>query len=72
MLISADGRVRSREYEWPQRVNAVRAAGRWEIDGSHCIDDATVPEIFQSSTYRLTRDGLVLRQQGRVSEWVRC
>nr|WP_137829492.1 hypothetical protein [Methylobacterium sp. L1A1] len=62
------------EYEFPQRINAVRAVGRgaWEIDGSHRIDDATVPEIFQSSSYRLTRDRLALRQHGRVSDWVRC
>ena len=62
------------EYEFPQRVNAVRSLGRstWEIDGSHRIDDATIPEIFQTNTYRLNRDGFVLRQQGQVSEWIRC
>ncbi len=61
-------------YEFLERINAVRSAGRgaWEIDSSHRIDDATVPEVFQSGTYRLTRDGFVLRQQGQVSEWVRC
>ena len=74
MVISAEDRVGSREYEWPQRINAVRTVGRgaWEIDGSHRIDDVTVPEIFQSSIYQLTRDGFVLRQLGGVSEWVRC
>lgn len=74
MAISTEGRVGSRDYEWPQRINAVRpiSRGTWAIDGSHKIDDVTVPEIFQSSTYQLTRDGFVLRQQGRVSEWVRC
>ena len=74
MEITAESRVGSRQFEWPQRINAVRTLGQGglEIDGSHRIDDATVPEIFQSNTYRLTRDGFELRQQGHMSEWVRC
>ncbi|WP_156394169.1 hypothetical protein [Methylobacterium sp. Leaf94] len=74
MEISAESRVGSREFEFTQRINAVRALGRgvWEIDGTHRIDDATVPEIFQSSTYRLTLDGFELGQRGQASKWVRC
>lgn len=67
-------RIGAYEYEFPQRMNAVRSLGRgvWEIDGSHQIDDAMVLEIFETSTYRMTRDGFELRQQGHVSKWMCC
>lgn len=64
----------NRDFEFPQRVNAVRRVGpqSWQIDGSHRIDAQDVPEIFGTATYTLTRDRLALTRAGETSKWVRC
>lgn len=74
MVISERERGGNYEFEYPQRINAVRRIKpqSWQIDGSHRIDVQDVPEIFGSATYTLTRDGLTLTREGTTSKWVRC
>jgi hypothetical protein len=52
----------------------VRRVGRqaWEIDGSHRIDDLETPDIIDTTTYTLTRDGLVLGTGKTASKWIKC
>jgi len=74
MMITAQERSGNREFEYPQRINAIRRVGpkAWQIDGSHRIDVQDVPEIFGFATYALTPDGLTLTREGSTSRWVRC
>ncbi|WP_162559760.1 hypothetical protein [Methylobacterium radiodurans] len=74
MVISERERSGNRQFEFPQRINAVRRLGpqAWQIAGSHRIDVQDVPEIFGTATYTLTRDGLLLAQEGETSKWVKC
>lgn len=74
MVISERERSGNREFEFTQRINAVRRVGpqSWQIDGSHRIDAQDVPEIFASTTYTLTRDGLASTRAGAVSRWMKC
>ncbi len=74
MMISERERGGNRDFEFPQRINAMRRLGpqAWQIDGSHRIDAQDVPEIFGTATYTLTHDGIALTREGAVSRWVRC
>ncbi|WP_237481878.1 hypothetical protein [Lichenibacterium dinghuense] len=74
MVIAPAGRTGNREFEFPERANAVRRVGpsSWQIDSSHTVDGLEVPEIFSTITYTLTRDGLTLTREGGASKWVRC
>ncbi|KQO49441.1 hypothetical protein ASF24_09905 [Methylobacterium sp. Leaf86] len=66
LTISPLERSGTRDFEFPQKINAVRRIGQaaWEVDGSHTIDDVEEPEIFGTTTYTLTRAGLSLRRAG--------
>ncbi|GJE15613.1 hypothetical protein [Methylobacterium marchantiae] len=74
LTISLQERTGTRDFEFPQKVNAVRRVGQaaWEVDGSHAIDDVEQPEIFATTTYSLTRGGLSLKRDGTTSSWVQC
>lgn len=74
MDISAGERGGNRDLEYSQRINAVRrvAPQSWQVDGSHRVDAQDAPEIFDTATYTLTRDGLTLTRQDETSKWVRC
>ena len=74
MTIFAGERGGNRDFEFPQRVNAVRRVGprAWQIDGSHQVDTQDVPEIFGSATYTLTRVGLTLKRDGSTTSLVQC
>ncbi|MCC0809021.1 hypothetical protein FPV16_22935 [Methylobacterium sp. W2] len=74
LTISPQERSGTRNFEFPQRINAIRRVGQasWEVDGSHAIDDVEQPEIFGTTTYTLTRGGLALKRDGTTSSWVQC
>lgn len=74
MVIALAGRTGNREFEFPERANAVRRVdpGSFQIDSSHTVDGLDTPEIFSTATYTLTRDGLTLTRDGLASKWVRC
>ncbi|WP_237480597.1 hypothetical protein [Lichenibacterium dinghuense] len=74
MVIAPAGRTGNREFEFPERANAVRRVGpgSWQIDSSHTVDGLDPPEILSTATYMLTRDELTLTREGAASKWVRC
>ncbi|MCJ2128608.1 hypothetical protein [Methylobacterium sp. E-045] len=72
LTISLQERTGTRDFEFPQKINAVRRISQaaWEVDGSHTIDDVEQPEIFGTTTYSITRGGLSLKRDGTTSNWV--
>ena len=74
MVIAPAEQTGNREFEFPERANAVRRVGpgSWQIDSSHTVDGLDAPEIFSTATYTLTRDGLTISSKEGASKWVRC
>lgn len=71
--IARQERTGNREFEFRQRINSVRRVGpqSWQVYGSHRIDAADEPEIFTTTTYTLTRDGLSMGQNSS-QVWLQC
>lgn len=62
MVIAPAEQTVNREFEFPERANAVRRVGpgSWQTDSSHTVDGLDTPEIVSTATYTLTRAGLTL------------